>query len=596
MDKKTLLAFILCAIITLYMVQFIQPSPPPPPTTEEEGKEEHVEEKTVVKEKSGPEKEGKAEEQEKKITIVQEEIDLRNNILIQNDVIMAVLTNEGAALKSVALTKFVDPGKIEILELLRPNREDQLPLSIKLLDEDFQLNRRRYEIAEQRENKIVFTALLENGLRVTKSISLEYGKYHFDIVITFENTSNSNATLAYTINSSSGIYPEVDSGVYAIGLASVVGIDVGRGKVKLARTELKEMPDKNESVGISWAGAVNKYFASVLISSSSERIAAAASVPAENPDPLYKDDFIVDLQTKRTTIIPQGKEQHDYVLFLGPKKESILKEYDGLLVLLEYGWTTSICKILIKILNFFYGLIPNYGIAILLLTVLVKLILFPLTRKSQMSMFKMQQLQPLISKLKEKHKGDKQRMGQEQMKMFKQHGVNPMSGCMPILLQMPVFFALFRTLQLSFEMRQTPFVLWISDLSKPDTLVQLPFTIPFLGDGLNILPIIMGIASFVQMKLTPKTFSGDDPQARMQQRMMQMMPIIFPFILYTMPSGLTLYWTTSTLISIGEQMFIRRSIKKVDIYYKGKRIIEDKDKDKGKSIQKSKSKKNTKTK
>jgi YidC/Oxa1 family membrane protein insertase len=313
-----------------------------------------------------------------------------------------------------------------------------------------------------------------------------------------------------------------------------------------------------------------------LKSSSGTIIATATSAPNENQDPLYKDDFSVNLQTKRISIIPQGKKQHDYVLFLGPKKESILKQYDGLLVLLEYGWTTSICKILIKILNVFYGFIPNYGIAILLLTLLVKMILFPLTRKSQMSMFKMQQLQPLIGKLKEKYKGDKQRMGQEQMKLFKQHGVNPMSGCMPIMLQMPVFFALFRTLQLSFEMRQAPFVLWISDLSKPDTLIYLPFTIPFLGDGLNILPIVMGIASFVQMKLTPKTISGDDAQAKMQQRMMQMMPIIFPFILYTMPSGLTLYWTTSTLISIGEQMFIRRSIKKVDIYYKGKRITKGK--------------------
>ena len=238
--------------------------------------------------------------------------------------------------------------------------------------------------------------------------------------------------------------------------------------------------------------------------------------------------------------------------------------------------TRSICKILVKILNMFYGVIPNYGVSILLLTILVKLVLFPLTRKSQMSMVRMQQLQPLIAQLKEKHKGDKQKVGQEQMKLFKQHGVNPMSGCFPILLQMPVFFALFRTLQNSFEMRQAPFVSWITDLSEPDKLFHLPFTIPFLGEWFNILPLIMGVASFVQMKLTPKTTSGDDPQARMQQKMMQMMPLIFPVILYNFPSGLTLYWTTSTMISIGEQILIRRSVKKLDIYYKGKRVIDAK--------------------
>jgi YidC/Oxa1 family membrane protein insertase len=571
MDKKAILAFVLCAIIMLYFLQgFPQLTKPP----DEEKKEEVVDEKTVVKEKEVLERRITVQkEQEEKIKIVQDEIDLQDNIVIQNDLIRTVWTNEGAALKSAVLTEFENSEKTQVLELLKPNREGLLPLSIKLLDEEFQLNRRRHKVVEQKEDKVVFTTLLENGLRITKDISLENGKYNLDIVITFENTSNSDVALAYTVNSTSGIYPESDK---YTGLASVVGIDVGRGKVKLIRTATKDMPYTNESVGISWAGAVNKYFASILKSSSGTIIATATSAPNENQDPLYKDDFSVNLQTKRISIIPQGKKQHDYVLFLGPKKESILKQYDGLLVLLEYGWTTSICKILIKILNVFYGFIPNYGIAILLLTLLVKMILFPLTRKSQMSMFKMQQLQPLIGKLKEKYKGDKQRMGQEQMKLFKQHGVNPMSGCMPIMLQMPVFFALFRTLQLSFEMRQAPFVLWISDLSKPDTLIYLPFTIPFLGDGLNILPIVMGIASFVQMKLTPKTISGDDAQAKMQQRMMQMMPIIFPFILYTMPSGLTLYWTTSTLISIGEQIFIRRSIKKVDIYYKGKRITKGK--------------------
>jgi len=193
-----------------------------------------------------------------------------------------------------------------------------------------------------------------------------------------------------------------------------------------------------------------------------------------------------------------------------------------------------------------------------------------------MSMVRMQQLQPLIAQLKVKHKGDKQKVGQEQMKLFKEHGVNPMSGCFPIMLQMPVFFALFRTLQSSFEMRQAPFVAWISDLSAPDQLFQLPFTIPVLGEWFNILPILMGIASFVQMKLTPKTSSGDDPQAKMQQRMMQMMPLIFPVMLYNFASGLALYWTTSTIISIGEQIIIRRSVKKLDIYYKGKRVIEGK--------------------
>lgn len=579
MDKKALFAFVLCAIITLWMLHTMQPSEKTP---EEVKEEEVVKEIPEVVERKLLEREIKAvEEQQVKNVITQKDIDLKDNIVIQNDLIRTVWTNDGASLKSAVLTEFLTPDKARVLELLRPAQSGVFPLSMELSDEGYQLKNRRFEVLENRDGRVVFTTLLENGLRVTKEISLDMDKYHLDIDIVLQNTTDSEMYTGYSTSIVSGIYPEFD---YSLGLASVAGIDVGRGKTKLVRAEVKDLPYKNESVGITWAGAVSKYFAVILRSENNDRITATISETTENSDPFYEDDFVVTLQTKKISLPPQGTHRDSYQYFLGPKKDDILRQFnEDIIVLLEYGWTTSLCKILIKTLNMFYGIIPNYGVAILLLTILVKLVLFPLTRKSQMSMFRMQQLQPLISQLKEKHKGDKQRMGQEQMKLFKEHGVNPMSGCLPILLQLPVFFALFRTLQLSFEMRQAPFVSWIADLSKPDTLLQLPFTLPVLGDGLNILPIVMGIASFVQMKLTPKTISGDDPQAKMQQKMMQIMPLIFPFILYTMPSGLTLYWTTSTLISIGEQMFIRRSIKKIDIYYKGKRVTKGKTKPKTKT-------------
>ncbi|MCP5007670.1 MAG: membrane protein insertase YidC, partial [Planctomycetes bacterium] len=460
-------------------------------------------------------------------------------------------------------------GKGQILELLKPGRKDFLPMSLEFPDGRYHLKNRKYKVVEQSSGRIVFTTLLENGLRITKDVSLDMGKYFFTIEIILENVTGTDLATSYSIISSNGIYPEFDT--YS-GLASVAGIDIGHNKTKLVHTDYKDLPYNNESVGISWAGSVNKYFASILKSSSTGAISTIASKPFKNSNPLYEKDFIVSLQTNKVVIPPQGKKRQDWFLYLGPKKEDYLRQCEGLSVLLDYGWTTAICKVLVKILNTFYSFIPNYGVAILLLTLLVKLVLFPLTRKSQMSMFKMQQLQPLIGQLKEKYKGDKQKMGQEQMKLFKEQGVNPMSGCLPIVFQMPVFFALFRTLQLSFEMRQTPFVSWINDLSMPDTLMQLSFSMPFLGDGVNVLPVVMGIASFVQMKLTPKT-GGDDPQAKMQQKMMQIMPLVFPLILYKFPSGLTLYWTTSTLISICEQIFIRRSVKKIDVYYKGKRVL-----------------------
>ena len=422
-------------------------------------------------------------------------------------------------------------------------------------------------------------AQLENGIQIKKEISLNSGNYYFDVAITLQNTTDSEIAASYSITAANGIYPEISK---TASLASIVGIDTGHDKTKIVRTNVGKMPYKNESVGITMAGSTNKYFAAILEPSTNNRIASVTAESFKSEDLLYNqmktDDFVVEIETKRVVIPSHDEKRHEYIFYLGPKEKEALNQCESLLAILEkdYGVMKPICKVLVAILNATYKVIPNYGVSILILTLLVKMVLFPLTRKSQMSMVRMQQFQPLISKLKEKHKGDKSKMGQEQMKLYKEHGVNPMSGCLPMLLQMPVFFALFRTLQASFEMRQAPFVSWISDLSEPDRLFHLSFTMPVLGEWFNVLPILMGVASFAQMKLTPKTAPGNDPQANMQQKMMQIFPLVFPVILYSFPSGLVLYWTTSTIIGIGEQMLIRRSVKKLDVYYKGKRVIEGK--------------------
>jgi YidC/Oxa1 family membrane protein insertase len=579
MDKKALIALFLCGIIMLYFFNSMQPDK----KSGENGPEE-VAEKTLEQEELEDEIASGVETQVRKIEeIVQDDIQLQDYILIQNDVMRSVWTNEGAALKSVILPEFKNPEKTDTLELLKSSKPDSLPLSIELMDDKrYQSKTRRYKVVEKGPDRVVFAALLENGIQITKEISLKSGNYYFDVAVTLQNTTDSDINASYTITAANGVYPEVSK---TSSLASIVGIDVGKGgktKTKIAHTEVKNMPYKNESVGIELAGTTNKYFAVALEPLAGCRVVAATAESFDNPDLVYQDnhavDFNVELHTAKITIPPQGEKRHDYVFYLGPKETKALNQCEGLLSILDYdyGMMRSICKVLVKILNTVYGVIPNYGVAILVLTFLVKLVLFPLTRKSQMSMVRMQQLQPLIAKLKEKHKGDKKKVGQEQMKLFKEHGANPMSGCLPMMLQMPVFFALFRTLQSSFEMRQAPFVAWIGDLSAADHLFQLPFTLPVIGEWFNLLPILMGVASFVQMKLTPKNAAGDDPQAKMQQRMMQMMPLLFPIMLYNFASGLALYWTTSTIISIGEQVIIRRSVKKLDIYYKGKRVIEGK--------------------
>jgi len=579
MDKKALIALFLCGIAMLYIFNSMQPGKDSGEKVSDEVAEGTLEQEGLEREtETGTEAQGRKIEK-----IVQDDIESQDYILLQNDVMRTVWTNEGAGLKSVILPEFQNPEKTETLELLKSSNPDSLPLSIELMDEKrYQSKTRRYEVIEKDPDRVVFAAILENGIQITKEISLKSGNYYFDVAVTLQNTTDSEIRASYTITASNGVYPEISK---TSALASIVGIDVGKGgkaKTKIAHTEVKNMPYKNESVGIELAGTTNKYFAVALEPLAGCRVVAATAESFDNPDLVYQEkhavDFNVELRTAKIAIPPQGAKRHDYIFFLGPKESNALKQCANLSSILDYdyGMMRSICKVLVKILNTVYGVIPNYGVAILVLTFLVKLVLFPLTRKSQMSMVRMQQLQPLIAKLKEKHKGDKKKVGQEQMKLFKEHGANPMSGCLPMLLQMPVFFALFRTLQSSFEMRQAPFAAWIGDLSAPDQLFQLPFSLPVLGEWFNLLPILMGVASFVQMKLTPKNISGDDPQAKMQQRMMQMMPLLFPIMLYNFASGLALYWTTSTIISIGEQVLIRRSVKKLDVYYKGKRVIDAK--------------------
>ena len=564
MDRKALIAIIICGVVMLLYYPFILPMFSPKKTKPaEEMKEEVVSVKQA--DMKAAEEQQPLSKPSTQSTQPQTEIPLQE-VTLENELLKLVWSNEGAALKSIKLKQFKDAAAKDILELLKDTYTEYHPLAIDTFAQKTKFQRQRYTILKHSTDKIVFTTKLEEGINIVKTIDLPSHKYNINMDIAIENTTDTEVSFSYSIIASSMITPE---GEPSTDMAAVAGVDMGNNRTKLVQTAPKEFPSRNESVGIVWAGSTNKYFATILKLVSSDSVASMNAQAFDVMGALTNEkadtgDFMVSLQTNKFRIPPHQSVKHSYLYFTGPKKEEVLEHYDTLGSLLSYGWLTSISKALLAFLNAVHRVIPNYGISIIVLTIIIKAILFPLTRKSQVSMFRMQQLQPLISQLKEKYKHDKQRMGKEQMLLFKKHGANPMSGCLPMLLQLPVFFALFRTLQLSFEMRQAPFMFWINDLSRPDTLLTLPFTIPFLGNGLNILPLIMTGASFAQMKLTPKAPAADS-QAQAQQKMMSFMPIMFAFILYHMPSGLTVYWTTSTIFSIIESLVIRRSIKKIKI-------------------------------
>lgn len=298
---------------------------------------------------------------------------------------------------------------------------------------------------------------------------------------------------------------------------------------------------------IVWGAAKNKFFVQILVPDSP----AVDCELAATRDPAAGRRLV--LASVRAALIMSGKdveagavfERHlDY--YVGPKKYAILKNRPAQQdEVMEFGrWFGWLCKLLLPALNAIYAVTRNYGVAIIILTALMRVVLYPVTRRSTLSMKKMQALQPLVEQIRAKYKGQPQKMNQELMALYRQHKVNPMAGCLPILVQIPVFFALFTVLRSAVELRFAPFIPgWIDDLSEPEGL---------LNGWLNILPILMTAATIYQQHLTP---SAGDPQ---QRRMMMIMPIVMLFIFYKMASALVLYWTASTCLGILEMWWQRR--------------------------------------
>jgi YidC/Oxa1 family membrane protein insertase len=240
---------------------------------------------------------------------------------------------------------------------------------------------------------------------------------------------------------------------------------------------------------------------------------------------------------------------------MGPLEYSVLSDYNNNLddLVMNHGWYEKtfrpISLLLLRVLKFFHLFIPNYGIVIILFSVLIKILVYPLTKKSYKSMKEMSRVQPLLAELKEKYKSDPQRMNKETMKLYKEHGINPMGGCLPMLLQLPLLGALFIIFRSTIQLRGASFIPgWIDDLSSADTIFTLPFSLPMYGDTFNILPILMAVTMIFQSKMTMQ-----DPK---QKAMVYLMPVFMLLIFNQFPSGLNLYYTMFNLLTIIQQKFI----------------------------------------
>jgi YidC/Oxa1 family membrane protein insertase len=449
-----------------------------------------------------------------------------------------------------------------------------------------------YRIAEQGPDRVVFEATVRDdrgdALLIRKTVSVPPDSYDYNVSLDFQNVSGTAYDVAFALRGAAGIERESLSSPY---MGTRVGLERGPNDYKVvSRPAAKLMPQDpspNQAARIAWAAVVNHYFIALLRPKDIEWVDSVASdliveqdlvqatgrwhtpylLRMNDRSALAKDATVV-INTVPLPMQPGARAQQQYEFITAPKDRDLLAAYDtGFEGLIEFGWFGAISRVAIAILNAIHAVLPNYGVAILILTVLVRLVLHPLTRKQQVGMIKMQKLQPQIAELQRKYADDKQAQTREQMALFQKYGVHPLSGCGPMLLQFPVLVALYRALGAAIELRHAPF-LWINDLSVPDTIYHFPFNLPFLQDQLNILPIVMAAVMFWQQQGMP---SPTSEQAQQQQKMMKWMPVIFVFFFYHMSSGLVLYWTASSAIGIFERWLINRQAASIELKPVGER-------------------------
>ena len=311
--------------------------------------------------------------------------------------------------------------------------------------------------------------------------------------------------------------------------------------------DLEELKSKNYH--LSWAGYEDQYFLAAILPEDQER----TRIQAEQYNKRGVRIFFLNPPLEMP---PQTEKAYHYQIFYGPKDYNVLKSMNNNLDRsIYFGWFDILSKPLLILMTWLYRFVGNYGVVIIIVTLLIKILFWPLTAKSYKSMKEMKKLQPKIMKLREKFKDDRQKMNQEMMQLYRTYKVNPMGGCLPMVIQIPVFIALYRLLDYALELRHAPFWLWIQDLAAPDRLFHFGFNIPFMDPpaGIPVLTILMGAGMVLQQKMTP---TPGDP---MQAKLMMLMPVFFTVIFINFPSGLVLYWLVNNILSIGQQVLINKS-------------------------------------
>ena len=551
MEKRVVIAFVLSILVLLAWSLLFAPKPPKTPPKEEVTQVEK--EKAVPQPVEPPTAKAPSlpKEETKVLPTVEEK-----EIVVETPLYKAVFTNAGPTIKSFKLKKYrktTEPNSPLIdLVHLGESGEDFLkfdfnhgsnPESQKTI---YHVDAESaYLIPASAPQDLTFRSVRPDGVSVNQTFRFYPDKYQIDLLVSLRNQSENQ--IQGNLKAHVKNIPTKDRGRLSfVGMALLLNGELE--ELEPNDKEIKE--ERNLSGQIGWVAYEDEYFLSAI-------------VPDEQKEGSFKGGILPSGVLKGTYMTPpislgsQGQASSRFTLFLGPRELSLLKELGKQLDrAINFGFFDIIARPMLFALRFFNKYVNNYGISIIIITILIKILFWPLTHKSYKSMKEMQKLQPLMKKIREKYKHDKQQMNKEMMALYKTYKVNPMGGCLPMAIQIPVFIALYNLFGKSIELRHAPFMLWINDLSAPDRLFSFPFEIPLMSPpyGIPVLTLLMGATMYITQKMTPMTM-GDPTQAKI----MQFLPLFFTFIFINFPSGLVLYWLVNNILQIGQQYRIKKS-------------------------------------
>jgi YidC/Oxa1 family membrane protein insertase len=549
---RLVIAIVLSILIFLIWNFFFSPKPPPPKQIQEgqTPRETATKEEPYIKEKDSAVAETAPPVQKPPKQPAQ----IARDITVDTPLYSVKISAKGAVFKSYVLKKYreksdadspnkemvsadTNKGTIQ-LSFDGKNRPDltEAIFSIETLSDRVLVSEKPFELP--------FSWVSDQGIVVEKKFIFSPETYLIGLQVTIKNGSSAvfSDQLALTLTKTS--FEE----------GRVMGFQGPSTLIddRLEQIKLKKIKDKNVYSGnLKWIAIQDRYFLSSII--------PQKSVDAKLRLFLKDDNFLEAQYLQPESIVQPGTQKtFEYQLYLGPKSTKTLSRYDNDLgKVIEFGWFTFLAKPCLWFMNFLHdNFIPNYGVAIIILTLLTKILLWPLGSKSYKSMSEMKKIQPLIKELREKHKNDRKKMNAETMALYRTYKINPLGGCLPMVVQIPVFFGLYRMLYGAIELRHAPFVFWINDLSAPDRLFRFNFSIPLMEPpyGIPVLTLIMGASMLLQQRMSPPM--GDPTQAKM----MMLMPVVFTFIFINFSSGLVLYWLINNLVSIFQQYYITKKL------------------------------------